>query len=111
MPSGIPAHHGFSANISPVRVHASIRQALRRQPSLAARKNAIAKQMLMAEIMPEGEIHPDTVFSQIIRASETLRTEEGLARIAQTAQTVKLPRRIDFSTATAHERPMELPLA
>lgn len=32
-------------------------------------------------------------------------------RIAQTAQTVKLPRRIDFSTATAHERPMELPLA
>lgn len=111
MPTGIPAKHGLNALISPVRLHGNARNALRSQPSLSARKKAMAEDIVMAELMPTDALNMDNIFALLMQAKAALSSAEGVSRVAEVEKGLRLPARISFSTATAIDRPTDLELA
>lgn len=111
MPTGIPAKHGLNALISPVRLHGSARNAMRSQPSLAARKKAIAEDIVMAELIPKDDMSMDNIFALLMQAKAALSSDEGTSRVAEVQNSLQLPVRINFQTATANDLPPNLVFA
>ena len=111
MPTGIPAKHGLSALISPVRLHGNARNAMRSQPSLVARKKAMAEDIVMTELMPTDALNMDNIFALLMQAKAALSSAEGVSRVAEVEKGLRLPARISFTTATAIDRPTHLEFA
>lgn len=112
MPSMVPAAHGMSALISPVRLMHTLPDPMRHQPSLAKRRKAVAMDLLFDRYAAEDvEAEPGAdIMQTVMKASRRAKTPEGQALAEEIAEGLRLPRRISIEMAMSRTMPTGMDL-